>query len=99
MKATLLLNEIKSGALDATLTHLYGDARLSAQKVRYEEAVNEFISIYGDLDVNIFSTPGRTEVSGNHTDHNKGCVLAAALDLDIIAIASKTDDKEQGLRP
>ena len=93
MKATLLLNEIKSGALDTTLTHLYGDARLSAQKVRYEEAVNEFISIYGDLDVNIFSTPGRTEVSGNHTDHNKGCVLAAALDLDIIAIASKTDDK------
>ena len=92
MKATLLLNEIKSGALDATLTHLYGDARLSAQKVRYEEAVNEFISIYGDLDVNIFSTPGRTVVSGNHTDHNKGCVLAAALDLDIIAIASKTDD-------
>ena len=93
MKATLLLNEIKSGALDTTLTHLYGDARLSAQKVRYEEAVNEFISIYGDLDVNIFSTPGRTEVSGNHTDHNKGCVLAAALDLDIIAIAAKTDDK------
>ena len=93
MKASILASEIKNGALDATLTHLYGSARLAAQKVRYEEAVNEFVSIYGDLDVNIFSTPGRTEVSGNHTDHNKGCVLAAALDLDIIAIASKTDDK------
>ena len=93
MKASTLLNEIRTGALDSTLTHLYGSARLDAQKVRYAEAVSEFISIYGDLDVNIFSTPGRTEVSGNHTDHNKGCVLAAALDLDIIAIASKTDDK------
>ena len=92
MKATVLLNEIKNGALDSTICNLYGKARLDAQKVRYADAVNEFINIYGDLDVNIFSTPGRTEVSGNHTDHNKGCVLAAALDLDIIAIATKTDD-------
>ena len=93
MKATSLLNEIKSGSLDTTLVRLYGSARLEAQKVRYTEAVGEFVAIYGDLDVSVFSVPGRTEVSGNHTDHNKGCVLAAALDLDIIAIAAKTDDK------
>ena len=93
MKASILLSEIKNGALDATLTHLYGENRLPSQQTRYAEAVNEFISIYGDLEVSIFSVPGRTEVSGNHTDHNKGCVLAAALDLDIIAIAAKTDDK------
>jgi len=79
MKATSLLNEIKSGSLDTTLVRLYGSARLEAQKVRYAEAVGEFVAIYGDLDVSVFSVPGRTEVSGNHTDHNKGCVLAAAL--------------------
>ena len=93
MNASTLLLEIKNGSLDATLTHLYGKDRLEAQKVRYTEAVSEFIAIYGDLDVSIFSVPGRTEVSGNHTDHNKGCVLAAALDLDIIAIANKCDEK------
>ena len=93
MKASLLLKNINEGQLSATLTHLYGEARLEKQLVRYAEAVSEYVSIYGDDDVAIFSVPGRTEVSGNHTDHNKGCVLAAALDLDIIAIASKTDDK------
>ena len=93
MKASLLLKNINEGQLNATLTHLYGEARLEKQLVRYAEAVSEYVSIYGDDDVAIFSVPGRTEVSGNHTDHNKGCVLAAALDLDIIAIASKTDDK------
>ena len=93
MKASLLLKNINEGQLNATLTHLYGEARLEKQLVRYAEAVSEYVSIYGDDDVAIFSVPGRTEVSGNHTDHNKGCVLAAALDLDINAIASKTDDK------
>ena len=93
MKASLFLKELADKNLDATLIHLYGEDRLDRQSVRYTEAINEFISIYGDLDVNIFSVPGRSEISGNHTDHNKGCVLAAALDLDIIAIASKTDDK------
>ena len=92
MKASVLLNEIKSSALASTLSHLYGSDNVSAQTERYSEAVSEFINIYGDLDVSLFSVPGRSEISGNHTDHNNGCVLAAALDLDIIAVASKTDD-------
>lgn len=92
MKATLLLNEINEGKLDQKLGSLYGSDALDAQRARYADAVKEFINIYGDLPVRLFSVPGRTEVSGNHTDHNNGCVLAASLDLDIIAVASKTDD-------
>ncbi len=90
MKASLLIKDIENGALDSTLAHLYGAERVCAQKTRYTDAINEFIGIYGDDDVTLFSVPGRTEVSGNHTDHNRGCVLAAALDLDIIAVAAKT---------
>jgi galactokinase len=40
------------------------------------------------MDVDIFSSPGRSEVGGNHTDHNAGRILAAAVDLDIIAVAA-----------
>lgn len=92
MKATLLSKSIENGSADKVLAGLYGSDRLEAQKKRYTDAVNEFVKIYGDLDAEIFSVPGRSEVSGNHTDHNRGCVLAAALDLDIIAVASKTDE-------
>ena len=91
MKASLLLQKILAGGLDATLLHLYGADKLAHQQKRYGEAVSEFQTLFGDLDVSLFSVPGRTEVSGNHTDHNHGCVLAAALDLDIIAVAAKTD--------
>ena len=92
MKASLLIKDTQNGALDSTLVHLYGADKLAHQKARYTEAIGEFINIYGDLEVTLFSVPGRTEVSGNHTDHNRGCVLAAALDLDIIAVAAKTDE-------
>jgi galactokinase len=46
----------------------------------------------GDGDVGLFSSPGRTEVGGNHTDHNAGRVLAAAVNLDILAAARRNDD-------
>ena len=49
--------------------------------------------LYGeDLEIELFSVPGRSEISGNHTDHNHGAVLAGAIDRDIIAVAAKTDD-------
>ena len=90
MKVRELLTEISAGALDNVLVSLYGENNLEAQKIRYTEAVNEFASLYGnDRDVSLFSVPGRSEISGNHTDHNRGCVIAAAIDLDIIAVASE----------
>lgn len=78
---------------DAQLVKLYGADALYKQKKRYENAAENFIEIFGKNDgVRIFSASGRTEISGNHTDHNCGKVLAAAVDLDVIAIVVPTDD-------
>ncbi|MBQ9735199.1 MAG: galactokinase [Clostridia bacterium] len=89
MKATELIQKIQSGALDA-YAHIYPD--LADQKSRYVAAIESFIELYGDREAFLFSVPGRTEVQGNHTDHQHGCVLAAAIDRDIVAVASPTDD-------
>ena len=89
MKASELITKIEGGAL-AAYANIYAD--LADQKERYIGVIREFIAIYGDREAHLFSVPGRTEVQGNHTDHNHGCVLAAAIDRDIIAVASPTDD-------
>ena len=88
-----LIEMIKSGAIDEKLITLYGEAALSSAKDRYINAINCFTSLYGsDRELSLFSVAGRSELSGNHTDHNKGCVVAASISLDIIAVAAKTDD-------
>ncbi len=92
MNTTMTKAQINSGALDKTLTYIYGEAALDFQKKRYISAIDEFEKIYGDRDVSLFSVAGRSELSGNHTDHNHGCVVAASIDLDIIAVAAARDD-------
>ena len=88
-----LIEKIKSGAIDDKLITLYGVDALSSAKDRYINAINCFTSLYGnDRELSLFSVAGRSELSGNHTDHNKGCVVAASISLDIIAVAAKTDD-------
>ena len=84
---------ITSGALDERLVHIYGEAAVAAQKERYLKAIDEFAAIYGaDREIGLYSVAGRSELSGNHTDHNHGCVVAASIDLDIIAVASPRED-------
>ena len=84
---------IANGGLDSVLTYIYGEAAVSAQKARYAAAIDEFAAIYGeDRDITLYSVAGRSELSGNHTDHNHGCVVAASIDLDIIAVAAKRSD-------
>ena len=74
---------------EKTLEKLYGADAVSMQKSRYEAAEKSFEEIYGNLgNIRFFSAPGRTEVGGNHTDHNRGCVMAAAVGLDVIAVVS-----------
>ena len=93
MRSVQLVNEIKNGALDEKLALLYGKENIAAAAERYTKAINEFTSLYGeDREINIYTVAGRSELSGNHTDHNRGCVIAASISLDIIAIASATDD-------
>ena len=92
MKATELKIKFESGEFDSLLSHLYGSDKIASERARYSDAISEFISLYGDVEASLFSVPGRSEISGNHTDHNHGCVLAAGINLDIIAVATKTDD-------
>jgi galactokinase len=80
---------INEGKLDTVLTELYGAEKLDFAKSRYISAISEFEALYGtDRDISLFSVSGRSELSGNHTDHNFGRVIAASIDLDIIAVAS-----------
>lgn len=93
IKNEMLKENIKAGKYDSSLSVLYKAEDIAAQKERYIRVANEFDEIYGaGREVSVFSAPGRTEVGGNHTDHNHGKVLAAGVDLDAIAVASKNDD-------
>ena len=89
-----LKNKISSGGIDSSLTDALS---VSAEKIpderdRYIKALEEFAALYGDGEISVFSVGGRSEISGNHTDHNHGRVIAASVNLDIIAVAKKTDD-------
>ena len=92
MKATALQQTIRDGGYDAVFAGLYGKGRVETQRARYARLLDGFLAVYGDREAALFSVPGRTEVSGNHTDHQHGRVLAAAVDIDIIAAASPTDE-------
>ncbi len=75
------------------LKKLYAGRDMETVKARYGAAIEEFEGLYGKTEnISIFSVAGRSEICGNHTDHNHGKVLAASIDLDIIAVAAKTDD-------
>lgn len=73
-----------------TLRSLYGGEAsvIESQKERYANLADEFVAAFGEKDLTVFSSPGRTEIGGNHTDHNHGRVLAGAVNLDNVAIAS-----------
>ncbi len=77
------------------LTSLYGTspARLAHQRERYLRLASLFAGMFPQhASIRAFSTPGRTEVSGNHTDHQRGHVLCASVDLDILAFAAPNGD-------
>ena len=76
-----------------SIADLYQTDELMAQRQRYEQAIDSFKKYYGGLGENfrLFSAPGRTEVGGNHTDHNHGKVLAASVNLDVIAVVEPLD--------
>ena len=88
-----IISEIKNGQMDERLMDIYLDEEmLDYQKDRYVKAIEKFESLYGEAEVEIYSAPGRSEVGGNHTDHQRGQVLACGLNLDVIAIVQPTDD-------
>ena len=83
---------INNGGYDEAFRKLYANATTQAVRGRYADAVISFEKLYGgEREIIILSAPGRTEIGGNHTDHQRGRVLAAAVDLDIVCVASKND--------
>lgn len=90
-----LKQSIQSGGYDKALAKLYGTdaAVIAAQRARYIGILDQFEETFGTgRTVTLYSAPGRTEIGGNHTDHNNGVVIAAAVNLDIIAAVSQNSD-------
>lgn len=94
MKASEIIVKLENGALDEELKKVYvTDSAVEEQKPRYIRTLKKFIELFGDdREVMVLSAPGRTEICGNHTDHNNGKVLAGAINLDAIAVAAKSDE-------
>ena len=96
MKDTsVLMNEFKEGIYESLLKDIYvDDSVLEYQKERYIKSLNQYEEIFGKEEVEIYSAPGRSEVGGNHTDHQYGKVLATSINLDAIAVTARTGDEK-----
>lgn len=82
-------DQLQRGKFAPLFEKLYTPEPAGKQVQRYLAALDRFASLFGDNgEVYLFSAPGRTELGGNHTDHQCGRVLAAAVNLDIIAVVS-----------
>lgn len=88
-----IMEEMKAGKFKELLKDIYVDeGMISSQESRYVKALEQYIRIYGEHEVEIYSAPGRSEVGGNHTDHQHGMVLATSINLDAVAIVNKNED-------
>lgn len=74
--------------LERALRPFYSERRIGLQRSRYVNLLQEHLKRFNPKEAAFFSSPGRTELCGNHTDHNQGRVLAAAINLDMIAAVS-----------
>ena len=88
-----LKTRLGQGSLDSALTALYGAAHLEGARARCARVLEGFAATFGKEAESLFSAPGRTEIGGNHTDHQHGRVLAAGVDLDILAAAAPSDGR------
>lgn len=90
-----VLSSLGDSKYHDTFAYIYAadEPAIKEQTQRYEQAVQDFAGLFGDSrEVELFSAPGRTEIGGNHTDHQHGRVVAAGVNLDVIAVASRNHD-------
>ena len=84
-----LKKDISNGLYDSVLNKIYCKKEPYEARERYIDLINGFCANFGsNRELSLFSAPGRTEIGGNHTDHQRGCVLAASVNLDVIAAVS-----------
>ena len=82
------LQKLESDQARVQMEVLYGRESVQENIERYLHVTRGFEKTYGDGDILLFSSPGRTEISGNHTDHNHGKVLAGSINLDCVGAAA-----------
>lgn len=93
MNITEIKNNITGGKYDESFKMLYGDTETA--RSRYLAACDSFLGLYSEKDdIRLFSAPGRTEIGGNHTDHQHGSVLAGGVNLDVIAVVAPNNDNK-----
>jgi len=91
MNLNSIKTKITNGEYNNSFEFLYGESGKSS--CRYIKALDSFLEIFADKDnIRLFSAPGRTEIGGNHTDHQLGSIVAGAVDLDVIAVVSANDE-------
>ena len=88
------LKMLESREAMALMTELYGADHAETGAGRYRHVIEKFTKEFGDQDICLFSSPGRTEISGNHTDHNHGKVLAGSINLDCVGAAAKNQSSK-----
>jgi|YNPMSStandDraft_1061717.scaffolds.fasta_scaffold03874_3 galactokinase len=86
------IHAIEGGAFDSLFATLYPEEPISKCRDRYLNLLERHRHRFGVKEVWVISSPGRTELGGNHTDHNQGKVLAAAVHLDAVAVGSYTEN-------
>ncbi|MDR1400410.1 MAG: galactokinase [Treponema sp.] len=95
MNSKDLTQRINAPESEALFASLYGKGGVAKARKRYSSLIEGLAALKtaGNADLRVFTAAGRTELGGNHTDHNRGKVLAASIQLDSVAVVSKRDDK------
>lgn len=84
---------VETALFHRLLAEMYGENEVFNQQRRYIQLHEAFRAYFGEGEVSLFSAPGRTEIGGNHTDHNNGKVLAGSIHLDTISIAKQVPSR------
>lgn len=89
MKYSEVSTALNSQKMKDLFESMYGEGTCEENIVRYENTAKGFTDKFGDKEFEFFTSPGRTEIGGNHTDHNLGLVLAGSIQMDCVACAGK----------
>lgn len=92
MNYSNLKEYVLSDKIDQLLSQIICSDELALEKQRYIDLLDRAYKLYGDGDYHFISSPGRTEVGGNHTDHQHGHVLAASLNIDNLCVVKANND-------
>ncbi len=94
MKVSDTIRLLESEKSRKLLAALYGEEAVKENVERYQDLIKNYQKKFSEDDVMLFTSPGRTEISGNHTDHNHGKVLAGSINLDCVGVAAKNNSRK-----